>query len=212
VIQNTFVDVDKQEAYTGSEPVSLADAKAHLRVDFDDDDALISAMITAARMSIEDYCHISLVQKTITLTTQAQEQLQSKYAQPFQVREQFNRFELPYGPVLGVSSVTSIGSDGSTVISLALNQDYFLSGVAFKTISIANNFSSNILVYSVGYGTAQGTSPGPVPAPLLLAIKNELAFRYELRGDGTNRYAKQNVGICEAASVLADKYRRLNNY
>ena len=37
------------------EPVSLADMKLHLRVDIDDDNALITSLITAAREFAEDY-------------------------------------------------------------------------------------------------------------------------------------------------------------
>jgi len=47
-----------------AEPVSLAMAKAHLRVDFTDDDALITAYITAARQLIEDWCGICLVRQS----------------------------------------------------------------------------------------------------------------------------------------------------
>jgi len=203
MIQCTFTDVDKQEVYLSTEPVSLAEAKAHLRVDFSDDDSLLSAMITSCRQAIEDYCHISLVTKTITLTLKAQEQLRSMFAQPYQVREQFNEFELPYGPIQVDPIVTSINSDGFTVTALTLNTDFFLTGVRFKSIKISNNFDNNMLVYTAGY-TA-------IPGPLKLAILNELAYRYEARGDAQNIRATAftEQGVCVSARILADPYKRL---
>lgn len=206
MIQNTFTDVDKSESYSGQEPVTLADAKRHLRVDFTDDDQLITAMITAARKSIEDFCHISLVPKTITLFLRAQQVPKSIFSQPFQVREQFNEFEIPYGPTASVDSVTSMDSDGTTLLTCEEGTDYFITGLAYKTIRISNNFDNNILVYSAGYAA------GTVPAPLWLAILNELAYRYEYRGDPMNIRATAftEEGVGQSARILAKPYQRLN--
>ena len=191
--------------YVGIEPVTLADAKKHLRVDFTDDDTLISALITGARRAIEDFCHISLVPKTITVTLKAQEVPRSIFAQPFQVREQFNEFELPYGPIIGVDSVTSIDTDGMTILTCSLNRDYFITGVSYKSIRISNNFENNILVYRAGYA-------GTIPAPLWLAILNELAYRYEYRGEpmSIRATAFTEEGVAQSAQVLAKSYQRLN--
>ena len=41
------------------EPVTLAEAKHHLRVEHTVDDALIASLITAARQHVEDYCEAS---------------------------------------------------------------------------------------------------------------------------------------------------------
>lgn len=43
------------------EPISLADAKRHLRVDFDDDDVLIAMLLAAARQNAESYMGRALV-------------------------------------------------------------------------------------------------------------------------------------------------------
>lgn len=50
------------------EPITLDVAKQHLRVDFSDDDALISALITAAREYCENYTHRAFFTQTWQLS------------------------------------------------------------------------------------------------------------------------------------------------
>jgi uncharacterized phiE125 gp8 family phage protein len=51
-----------------AEPVTLAEAKLHLRVDLSDDDALITAMISAAREMVERYTSRTLIYTAYRLT------------------------------------------------------------------------------------------------------------------------------------------------
>jgi len=51
----------------GAEPVTLAEAKLHLRIDNTDDDDLISALITTARRWAEDYCDRTFVVSQYTM-------------------------------------------------------------------------------------------------------------------------------------------------
>ncbi|MBR6124843.1 phage gp6-like head-tail connector protein [Candidatus Saccharibacteria bacterium] len=53
----------------GTEPISLADAKLYLRVDTDDDDTLITAMISAARAAVEGKTHRVIRQSIWEWTT-----------------------------------------------------------------------------------------------------------------------------------------------
>jgi uncharacterized phiE125 gp8 family phage protein len=80
-----------------AEPINLIEAKAHLRVDGSDEDALITALIGAAREQVEAITRQSLLLQTWDLT--------------------LDRFpceiQLP-GPVRSVSSITYVDPDGIT--------------------------------------------------------------------------------------------------
>jgi len=204
-----LVDCSKDLSYVATEPVSLTEAKAQLYVDFADDDAFITALITEARTAIETFCNISILWKTVTATLRNN----IDYAN---MPEQFawiSRwdygfygltpagawFELPYGPIQVVLSVTSIDSTGAITL-LTNNTDYWIRGTQFKQIKLNTWSDQIIVVYMTGYPTC--------PQDLKLAILNEIAFRYEQRGNTTNRYAAQDVGASEGAKYLAAKYIR----
>lgn len=172
------------------EPVTLADAKIHLRVDFTDDDAYISSLISACRHRVEDFCFISIVPRTIILTTDI-------------ICDQAY-YELPYGPITSVTGITTLDNNSVLRTLNPATNDYYIRGGRYKSFSIVNNTWGNIAItYVAGYTSS-------VPEDLILAIKNEIAFRYENRGDSTNRYASQNVGLSESAEYLATPYKRLS--
>lgn len=99
-----------------SEPVSLSEQKAHLRMDGDEDDAYVAACITAARTWIEGQTHRAMITQTWDYGID--------YAWPskFGVR----RIDFPLNPVADQGSpetitITYVDSDGASQ-SLASTQ------------------------------------------------------------------------------------------
>lgn len=79
-----------------SEPVTLTEAKAHLRVDGTDDDTLISALIVAARQGAEHSTGRALMPQTWELALDEFE----------------DEIDLPNPPLISVTSVKYTDSDG----------------------------------------------------------------------------------------------------
>ena len=50
-----------------TEPITLNEMKLHSRIDGSDDDTLINALITAARMQIEQMANTKLITQTLAL-------------------------------------------------------------------------------------------------------------------------------------------------
>lgn len=113
-----------------SEPITLTQAKAWLRVTHDDEDAIINALITAARQKCEGYCGKGFVSRTVTAI----------------VRNDLGNIRLPYGPVESVTNVYDI--DGNELAS----GDYNITGVADKRLGYPMSDYVKV-VYTAGYSS-----------------------------------------------------------
>lgn len=203
-----IVDVYKDESsYVPVEPVLLPEVKAWLLVDYPDDDALLTVLITRSRAAIEDFCHISIVPKTIFLTAEVGFKPTENYGNInrwdrsfYGVPDSANMdwSELPYGPVSAVQSVTTL--DNNQTLILANGTDYFLRGKGFIQMKL-NQYSQNALI--------QYTTPYYCPNALKEAILNEIAFRYKNRGDSTALRAGNKVDASEGAQYLAQPFQRI---
>ena len=159
------------------EPVSLADAKAHCRVDTDADNALIVGYITTAREWVEDYIDRALVTQQLVMKLDAF---------PAEI-------ELPRPPMIASGTATSVsityvtGDTGSTA-TLATSQyrvDRESTPGAIRTL-YGGSWPSHLLdqnsvtvTWWAGYGDPQNV-PQRVKSAILMCV-HEL---YEKRGDG----------------------------
>lgn len=110
------------------EPITLAQAKLHLRVDFSDDDALITGLITAARQ----YCEKRTNRAFFTQTWLRTMDFFPLYDRLDGSRNPSERHTWPYGTwywdkvtidlphnrVQSVTSITFTGNDGVTPVTL----------------------------------------------------------------------------------------------
>lgn len=151
-----------------TEPVTLTEAKAHLRVDGTDDDTLITSLIVAARESCEHETRRAFVTQTWRLTLDAF---------PSVIR-------LPRPALIGVSGITYVDPDGGTQ-TLATNQYTVITDrlpgeirpaydVDWPNIRAVENAVS--VTYTAGYGNAAAV-PSAIKAAILLTIGDLYANR-----------------------------------
>jgi uncharacterized phiE125 gp8 family phage protein len=165
-MQNDIVDIKRRQATSITEPVTLAIVKEWLIIDHNDDDALLTRLIPQVRAAIENKTKLSLVEREVVVTVRLH-----------------GEFKLPYGPVRSITSVVySPDADPETLTT----DDYKLNGQDQKVIRI-NKCGMSQITYSAGYGVV--VSPeynNPIPEDLMNGILQEIAYRYEHRGDETN--------------------------
>lgn len=152
----------------GAEPVTLAQAKAHLRVDYSADDDLISALISAARQQCEHRTQRTLVNTTWRLSVDAFEQLAL----------------LPMGPVTAITSLSYVDANGTTQ-TLSSGTDYRadLDSAPARVQPIntwptaADQLNAVTITYTAGYGASGASVPAPLRQWILLAVGEMYAHR-----------------------------------
>ena len=151
------------------EPLSLAEAKAFLRVDSGDDDDLIAALIVSARTFVEAQTRRALITQTWRLI---------RDAWPDDAR-----IRVVPAPLQALVAVRTYDSDGAAqaIDTTVFVADLGAAVLAFPPWSLPapGRLTAGIeLDVRVGYGDAAAN----VPEPLRLAIRALVAHWYENRG------------------------------
>lgn len=162
-----------------TEPVTLAEAKLHTRVDNTDENALIEALITASR----EYCENITGRAFATQTLEAYRDYFPRY---------HDRFELPLAaPLQSVTSVKYKGSDGNET-TMTADTDYIadtesdVGGIVLPYGATWPSFTKYTvnpikIRYVVGY-TDDNSIPKSIKQAMLLLIGNWYENR-EATGD-----------------------------
>lgn len=177
------------------EPVTIDDAKRHLRVDWGDDDAYINDLITAARQWCEHGIRRALITQTLQATIQLPEPVQGRLSGV--VGRVGWPIELPMTAAGTLQSVTlaEIETQIATFASLTVTDDYlvdpnsepgriWLAAAAIAMWSVSLNYPGAVPRVRITYVAGYGTTATSVPYPIRQAILHAIAHLYENREAG----------------------------
>jgi len=194
------------------EPLTLEDAKLHLRVDSSDDDTLISALIVAARNKIEGYTQRALITQTWEYVLDMPN----------------NKQRIPQPPLQRVNSINLIDTDGTVTTIDPKTYIVDPSGIYARVTPVKasrlafvdpdlwrgiwpwhRGFASFIINFTCGYGDTGDTVPGA----LVEAIRMYTALLYDNReGQPTNMSsgaARASIALASIGATLPESIRAL---
>lgn len=189
----------RQTAPPAAEPLTLDEAKAHLRITHTGEDSLVTAMLAAARIHLEGHggrqgiLGRSLITRTYALTL-----------------DEFppsRRLDLPQPPLQSVASIVyRDAADVERTLSASLYDVVTDDLTGYVQLhrnqswpATADRDDAVIVTFTAGYGAASSD----VPEPIRHAIRLHLSHLYMQRGDDTGG-AKPLPG---AYDVLIANYR-----
>ncbi len=146
------------------EPIELALAKKHLRIDHDDEDTLVDAWIKAARELTEAHCSKRWVTQSVRAT--------------FDSWPGDGIIRLPIEPVTAIASVKYLDRDGTLTTISGSNYQSRLDGSPPIIAGVANYYWPAVqygalspvrVEFTAGYGAASAV-PATVKAAMLLCL------------------------------------------
>lgn len=156
-----------------AEPVTLAEAKAHLRYETSDEDALITALIQAAREKVEAHTDRALMVQTVV-------QVYESWNDAITLEDGTQYFELWKCPVQSVASFKYTKSEDDTVVTI--DSTTYIVNTAFEPArlhmkngecfpSVATEMGTIEIQYQCGYSSASDV-PAAIKQAMLLMISH----------------------------------------
>lgn len=178
------------------EPVTVEEAKAHLRIDYEEEDTLLSSLITTSRLHIETALNLALITQ--------------KWSWHFNKWPRSSVVELPIRPVQSIEAIRINTEDGGEIL---LSPDEY---VLESTIHSARLVSTNgtwpqpgiprqgiEIAFLAGFGEAGQAVPSPIRQALLMLVSHWYENREPVViGEVANR-------IPDMVSALLMPYRRV---
>lgn len=170
------------------EPITLDEAKIHLKVDGSDDNALISALITTTRQLAERETKRAFITQTW--------QMYLDYAPP--------EIEIPKPPLQSITAITVIDEAGAETVVSSTTYDVDASENSPGRVRLKSGylwpyhrgFASFIIEFKAGYGDGATDVPEALKQGLFVLI----GHMYENRGD--EGAVKARVHALEEARIL----------
>lgn len=179
-----------------SEPVSLTEAKAHLRQDGSDNDTYITTLITTARRYCENYCNRKFID-------QVWYEYYDKLVEPLR---------LSLNPVDSIVAIKYYDTDDT---EQTLSSSYYTldnkGDVGYIHEAVGYdfpNYSTDVInPVEVEYKTGYGTSSSDVPEDIRHAILFMISYFYENREGQSTMASYYEIPPPKAVKYLLNNYR-----
>jgi len=169
---------------SGFEPISMQEVKDHLRISWEEEDALIYSLLSAAREYAEKTTSQAIIEQTVT----------AFYSRlPYTA----GAIELPLSNAVSITSITYVDSDD--VVQTLSASDYYLVQGQPNKVYIKEGYpeakdrpDSVVIIYQAGFGAIPFK---PFPQAIKAAILIMVGDMYENREAQSAQRFEQNMTV-----------------